>query len=335
MSPLLKKAFVFAVLTHIAFMLFWGGSTYLSMGLGWGRKVEVNSNPVDFIAIDDDFSIGDETAIQSQGDEGGITDTPTEEDIPEQVEPEPEPITKPAENEAEKVIEENEGEDRAPTENVENRGTNFTQTESGNDTAANANDSLGVDEMLIEEQPSQEKTKEEPKEEPIDPASRLRFPIPATDVATPPNRPSDLKNIANKLDSAPKPQAQGNQERAGQEGTPGAEGDSLEDILGNATSGGNTLKASDAIAKQVGERGCYNPPIIPTQKTYRIPVVVTLSSSGQITDASFKAGYSPQDDYEDKRAQAALRAVQDPRCNTIEALSGQVEEGRKETIIFP
>ncbi len=335
MSPLLRKAFFFAIFTHIAFMVFWGGSTYISMGLGWGRKVEVNNNAVDFIAIDDDFSIGDETRIVSQGNEGGATDTPEEEEIPEQEEQEDTPITPPSENIADRNVEENMGEENAPTDRGES-GSNFTQPEEGLDISAGVSDITGDDAMLVPEQPSAEPPKDEPEEEePQDPASRLRFPIPATDVAAPTNRPSDLKNIANRIEASERPTQSGDENRAGQEGAPGENIDDLmNSISGNASEGGNQLDVRDAIVKQVSSSSCYQGTSRLTNNEYRIPVVVTLSSAGEVKNAELERGYTPSDDYERAAVDNALRAFHHPRCQSFASLNGQVEEGQQVTIIF-
>lgn len=337
MTPLLKKSFILAVVLHITFVILWSTSTYLSIGLG--GKIEVNENIVDLSLIDDDYTIGDETRIVSQGNEGSFAKEPEEEEAEEEPEEKPAPeeeetpqqMTKLSENEAEQRVEENISNERAPTENVDDRGSNFTQAESGFDLSQAVNE-LTTGEDVVVEQPQNEPLKPaEPEDKPQDEASSLRFPIPATEVPGPPNKPSDLKNLANRMEAAPRPQSQNNTD-GNKPGSPGEAGDSLDDILGNATSGGNQLQIRDAVIKQLGR--CYNPPIVPTDKKYRIPVVVTLSASGQITKAEFEAGYSPQDGYERAKADAALRAAQNPNCQNIGGASGIVGEGTQITIPF-
>ncbi len=332
MSPLLKKSFILAVALHIVFIVLWSASTYLSIGLG--GKTETNENIVDLSLIDDDYTIGEETRIVSRGNEGSLAEEEPEEEKPEEPElqedPEPQQMTKITENTAEQSVEENIGDERAPTENVDDRGTNFAQAEQGFDISQAVSD-LTKEDVVVENLQNKPPKPAEAEDEPKDEASTLRFPIPASDIIAAPNRPSDLKNLANRDEAAPRPQSQNNSD-GNQQGSPGQNNDSLDDILGNAMGGENQLQIRDAIIKQLG--ACYNPPIVPTSEKYRIPVVVTLSAAGEIIKADFEEGYRPKDDYERAKADAALRAAQNPACQRVNGAAGIVQEGHKITIPF-
>ncbi len=336
MSPLLRKSLILAILTHMAFIVFWGGSTYLSLNFNWGHNSDINEVIVDLTLVGNDFSIGEDTRIVSQGDNGAGAEPSENGEKSVAPEEDPQQMTRISENEAEQRIEENISDERAPTENVDDSGTNFTQTEQGND-LSQAIDDIAGENVVVEDstQNTNDKPEEDPQEEqPQDEASALRFPIPVTDIPAPPNRPSDLKNIANREEASRQARANENQNEASGQGNSGAPGDNLDDILGNAMDGENQLKVRDAVIAQLGQRGCYNPPLAPEEKKYYIPVVITLSAAGQIINAEFESGYRPKDDYERAKADAALRATQHPACETINGIVGMVSEGKQLTIPF-
>ncbi|MFV0432154.1 MAG: hypothetical protein ACK5MJ_08290 [Alphaproteobacteria bacterium] len=325
MTPILKKSLIVSFILHVALLLGGGKGIGAIMGLILGLfGIDISHNTdqkIDIPVVDISVvEISDVTNIPMQGDNGSnakeVEEQPQEEPAkaPEEV------ITKATEKEAEKVVEENIGDERAPTENVDDAGSNFTQGET--------TDQLAEEVMKIteEEVDKPKEDKEEPPKEEEKPKSEYKWDVPISDIVIK-NRPSDLKNLANREEAAPQAQSQGENQTSDNAGDMG---ENLDDILGqelaNSTSGEATATLISAIKGQLG--ACYAPPIsYPTGRDYTILIRAVFSANGRIISSQYAPGYNPLDDIERARADAALRATRDSNCNQINLPNGQIEEG--------
>lgn len=324
MSPILKKSLIASALLHI--LVIFGGSLGIGVLFAWvlnlfGIDVQKHEDKIDVPVVDISIvEISDVTNIPIVGDNGTNADTPQEE--PQAQEPQPEEvIAQPTENTAEEVVEENVGDETAPTEAVDDAGSNFTQSE--------AADALSEEVMTIVEEVKEEdpKPEEQPKEEPK-PEEQYNWDIPISEVVVQ-NRPSEFKNLANREEAAPQAQTTEIPENQPAEAQ-GDVGPNLDDLLNsevaNSTSGEATATLISVIKGQLG--ACYSPPVsYPTGRDYTILIRAVFSGDGRIVNSQYAPGYVPQDDIERARADAALRATRNSNCNQINLPSGSIEDG--------
>ncbi len=166
---------------------------------------------------------------------------------------------------------------------------------------------------------------------------RMSIPTSVTDIAIAPNRPEDIADRMKATETAMLSEDESKTEQKG------ASRENIRCVLGTYNCGsvldgairrGDSLMLRDAIIRQINSNGCFQNTARLTSNEYSIPVIVTLSSTGDVKSAELESGYAPSDDYEKATANNALRTFHHPNCQNFSSLNGQVEEGQQVTIIF-
>lgn len=324
MSPILKKSLIASVFLHV--LIIFGSSLGIGVLFAWvlnlfGIDIQKHEERIDVPVVDISIvEISDVTNIPIVGDNGTNADTPKEEPAPVE-KPAEEVIAKPTETIAEEVVEENVSDENAPTEAVDDAGSNFAQNE--------AADALSEEVMTIVEDVEDKPTPEEqPKEEEKKPNEQYKWDVPISEVVVQ-NRPAEFKNLANREEAAPQVQTAQTETTQPTEAQ-GDVGPNLDDLLNNevanSTSGEATATLISVIKGQLG--ACYSPPVsYPTGRDYTILIRAVFSADGRIVNSQYAPGYVPQDDIERARADAALRATRNSNCNQINLPNGSIEDG--------
>ncbi len=262
----LKYGLIFSITAHI---VIFGSWIYFSTKDYRPSLMEIKSVDAEFLGQLDfeTDNIAEETSTLGDGDGG---------------------VAREFETEAEQTVEQITGDEQAPTENVSENASNFTQTEETTAPPAQSNN-VSSETSDAEDSVTQEAVA----------ANEYDRKIPLSDIKTP-DRPSALRTIAKREEA------------------------------GTNRGGGKVISATlgQAIAQRIAR--CFRPPVgQPSQRIGAIPLYITFSQDGYVTDATLKQDYRPGSNAEAAFAEAALQAAKHPNCQPFPTPDGGFDDGQR------